>query len=683
MIVGHIIRRNMASSQSHAQSGLIGGLYEVDLAQPLPDFGAGQPCFAVTDHRHARHDLMAVQAADNAPARALPINALSSLNIENLVLPIACGRAPTGLGGHACFVVMQRPPGPPIWPGCVPPLGGNASPWGERDLIEGVLRPLAGALDHLHAIGMTHRAIHPGNIFRGRDHVAATLGGAWAAPPAMLQPCVFEPPYSAQCHPAGRGEGAIADDVYALGVVLVALAGGALPMAGCDDETIIRRKLERGSYNALTAELRLSSSLADLLRLMLAEDPDHRPQPAALANPATAVARRIATRPAARAQRPIDLGGVAVWDARNLAHAMSRAPKAAASLLRSNAVDQWLRRTLGEPVLAARIDEIVRGEEESPIADPTKEDAMLVLRTISLLDPLAPMCWSGLSLFPDGIGPLCALLTSDPGYVPKRALLEDVIHEEAGATWGETHIASGDIAMLRLDCRQQRASLRVSGWAGGMRRLAYTLNPLLTCRAPSLRGEAVMRLPDLMPAFERAASGATHILIDAEIGAFIAARANVRMESDFAILAQDEDPDIDPPGHRGLAQLRVLERLCQHEPERSWPVVAAAAQHPARAALSQWHSKAARSQREAAFQQAVADGALGVMLALLSDSEAKSGDARAWASSNHEIRYIVGEVERLRAAGLHDAARARTFGTEIAAGIGMIALAAAAMVTVL
>lgn len=686
MVEGHIARRKMAiplfhDSVSASHSGLIGGLYEVDLGQSLPDFGAGQRCFAVVDHRSGRRDLMAVQAERHAPARVLPINALSSLTIENLLLPIASGRAPAGQGTQAYFVVMPRPSGPPLWPGLAPPLSGPA--WGERDLLEYVLRPLADALAQLHATGMTHRAIHPGNIFRGRDHGATTLGGAWAAPPAMLQPCVFEPPYSAQCHPAGRGDGSIADDVYALGVVLIALAGAARPMAGADDETIIRRKLERGSFAALTSDLRLSAGLSDLLRLMLAEDPEHRPLPAALADPATVRSRRIATRTAPRAQHPIDVAGVAVWDARSLAHAMARAPKSAVSLLRANTVDLWLRRTLGETVLAARVDDIVRGNEDDRIADRAKENAILVLRTVALLDPLSPMCWRGLSLFPDGVGPLCAMLTADARQTPEMDLMQDLIQEEACAMWAEARPWGGDMAMLRLDCRQQRAILRIGGWAGGPLRLAYTLNPLLPCRATSVCQETVVRLHDLMPALERTASGVADILIDADIGAFIAARYNGRMDGEFAILAQHEDPDIDPPGHRGLAQLRVLERICQQDPEKCWPIVAAAAVHPARAALLQWRGRTARSEREAALQQAVARGALAAMLTVLSDSQALAADTRDCALANLEIRHIVTDTERLLAAKADRGVRARTVGNEIAAGIGVMALAIAAMATVL
>ena len=510
---------------------LISGCYSVGNALSLVDFGGGQPCFLATDHRHGRRNLMAVQSAPNAPARSLPISALATVTIENMLLPLAHGRAAVANGNTACFTIMPQPPGAPLSQHALTP----ASAWGEREILEYALRPIALALDQLNNTGMTHRGIRPNNLFRAQAGLPLTLGGAWAAPPAMAQPCVFEPPYSAMCHPAGRGDGSIADDIYALGVVLIMLASGTMPMAGLDDDTIVRSKLERGSFSALTADLHLPSTINDLLRSMLAEDPEHRPPPALLADPYAARSRRLSTRPRPRAQRPLELGVVAVWDARTLAHAMSRAPKSAMRLLRTGVIDTWLRRTLGEPVLAARMDEILRGRDDASLnegskSDPSRSDPVLLMRAIAVLDPLAPLCWGEMALFPDGIGPLLAAVSADPAGGEEVEDIEAIVLDEVCAAWGESRPARSDLAMLRLDCRQHRTLLRIGGWAGGITRLAYALNPLLACRSPKLAEDSVLRLHELLPALERRAGALSDFVIDAEIAGF--AKHLMRLDPD-------------------------------------------------------------------------------------------------------------------------------------------------------
>ena len=72
---------------------------------------------------------------------------------------------------------------------------------------------------------------------------------------------------------------------------------------------IIRRKLEMGTYAALAGDDRLPPIIGDLVRGMLAEDPEHRPTPTLLLDPASARGRRVAARPPRRAQQPDHHGG--------------------------------------------------------------------------------------------------------------------------------------------------------------------------------------------------------------------------------------------------------------------------------------------------------------------------------------------------------------------------------------
>ena len=125
---------------------------------------------------------------------------------------------------------------------------------------------------------------------------------------------------------------------------------------------------------------------------MLAEDPDHRPPPVMLADPIAARSRRVAARPPPRAQSGLSVGGSLVWDARSLAFAAFRAPEDALRLLRGVEIDSWLRRALGEPLLATRLEEAVRAARHPHYVEEGTSDTLLLMTCITVLDPLAPCC---------------------------------------------------------------------------------------------------------------------------------------------------------------------------------------------------------------------------------------------------------------------------------------------------
>ncbi len=396
---------------------LINGAYAVDANRSLPGAGGGLPAFVAIERHGSEDGLMAVQARPTAPARADVLGTLIGNSIEGVLTPIAHGLSHGAGGIAAWFVVCRAPPGPPLLGPASAQPAANPRPWTEAELLECVLRPAAHTLERLLQRRVTHRAIRPDNLFRPGPGEPVVLGCAWAAPPASMQPALYEPPYSAMCAPAARGEGSIADDVYALGVTLLVLALGRVPLAGVDDAAIIRRKLEVGSFAALAADERLPSIIGDLVRGMLAEDPEHRPPPSLLTDAAAARARRVAARPPRRGQRPLGIGQQTAWNARTLGYALACDPEQAVRHLRSGGVDRWVRRDLGDSALATRLEDALRVRAAGSSAEDQRADAFLALRAIAALDPLAPLCWRGLALWPDGLG---AALAAGADRSPRR-----------------------------------------------------------------------------------------------------------------------------------------------------------------------------------------------------------------------------------------------------------------------
>jgi hypothetical protein len=638
------------------ENGLIANQYRIDASRPAPSLAGGLRAFAVTDRRDRSQNLVAVLTRPELPARPRITLAHAGTAVPYAVLPVdyGSGRDPSGQPGW--FVIGEAFPLAPITP---------KGPWREKEIVTCVLLPAAAALLGLQGRGLTHRAINPDNLFREGPQAPAMLGPFWAAPPASLQPAVYEPPYMARCLPTARGDGTIADDVYSLGVTLLALALGQAPMAGLDDAAIAKRKRELGSYAALTAGAVVPPIIDDLLRSMLAEDPDHRPPPKLLLNPEQARARRVAARPPRRALQGLDVGGQVVWTSRDLAYALGQKPDYAHPMLKTGVVESWLRRTLGDPQLGMAVEEITHKPLEHNQPEDSRHRDMMVMMSVCAIDPLAPLCWRGFAFQPDGIG--SAMVGAS---VDLLSSLEEIVSTEAVVPYIEARPRRPELIPARDEARENRRWLTAKGPSGGLRRLIYGMNPMLACQSPLLAGHNVVRLNELLTALDTVA-GATDLTrppIDAHIAAFIAARADTSLAGDLVSISSFAGPS------ERLTVLRLFGRLETRLQPGPLPGLAGWLLQSGFATLEDWRSHKRRAMLEAALKKAVEEGRIGAMLQLVDDAAARRDDMAGAAAAAERVRVLEAALADIEKSADRRARAARDLGHEFTTGAGLLAV---------
>ena len=644
---------------SQNDSRLIAEYFTLNLESPLPGAGGGLTAYSVTDRR-ASGPLMALPVQRRAPPRVKPLQVLKS-PVSGLLSPVAHGVGAAPNGDTAYYIITNAPPGPS--------LDQDLRPWSEAALLDTVLRPVAQVLDHLHRLEITHRAIRLNNVFQERSGRSVVLGAAWASPPALEQPALYEPPYSAMCLPAARGQGTIADDVYALGVLLLILATGQVPLAGLSDDEITQRKLELGSFGALAGDARLSPFIADLLRGMLAEDPDHRPPPSLLMDPGAARGRRVPSRPPRRAQRPLQVGEQTVWDIRTLAYIMATRPDQGLLAMTGGGAAQWIRRALGDAPLGSRIEELVRHRQGEGAAE-KGADAFLLLRAVVMLDPLAPLCWRGLALWPDGLGNAVALTMDTDADVAGK--LQEVVMAEAIMSWAVLRSERCDFTQLRVESRQHRGTAATRGPAGGLPRLAYTLCPLLPCLSP-LMGRAWVGHPGaLAAALEATAAVADHATspVDAHIAAFLAARSERRLEAEATGLHGQRDAD-----ELTLARLRLLAQVQLRYDKSPVPALCAWMARHCQPLIETWNNRPHRAVVAEQLATLAKAGYLPPIVGLMEDASARAADQQGMQHAILAVQRIDEELRMISEGGPDRAMSARRFGQEITAGVGIAAFA--------
>jgi len=638
------------------ENGVVASTYKIDPARPVLTLSGGLRAFTVIDRRDTGQALMAVETRQDLPARPRITLARAGTPVPFAALPLDYGTGRDLAGQAGWFIVCDALPGPKL------SLAQGA--WREQELIACVLQPAAMALCGLLARGLTHRSIHPENLFREGPHLPVTLGPFWAAPPGSLQPAVYEPPYMARCLATGRGDGMIADDVYALGVTLLALATGRVPLAGMDEAQVIRRKIELGSYTALTENVALPPLIADLLRSMLAEDPDHRPSPELLLRPEQARSRRVAARPPRRAQLPLNLKGRDIWSARDLAHEMGLWPERAHMLLKSGAVERWLRRSLGDTQLAMVVEDLTRQPGLPEAAEAAEQADLVVMKAVSCIDRLAPLVWRGIAVQPDGVG--SALVGATPEIT---AALQEIVAAEAVAPYLATHERRQELAGPREEAREWHLWLEARGPAGGLRRLTYQMNPMLVCLSPLLAGHIVMRMSDVLPALEAASATADRSRppIDGHIAAFIAARADGPLTGDLISISSFAGPS------ERLQVLRLFGRLETRMQPGPLPGLAGWLLQSGFATLEDWRSHKRRAELQDALTKAANAGRIGAMLMLVDDAAAKDADEAGAEAAIARVRELEAALKAIEIDAPQRSMAAQQLGYEVATALGLLA----------
>jgi hypothetical protein len=326
---------------------------------------------------------------------------------------------------------------------------------------------------------------------------------------------------------------------------------------------------------------------------------------------------------------------------------------------------------LGDGELAVHVEETTETEDESEKAAP-RRDAVMLMRVVWVLDPLAPLVWRGLALFPDGLaGALVAAQAS--GQAAALASLEELVVQDMLLHWSMLQTKRPDLPAMRQDMIDWRGWLSIRGPMGGIRRLAYGLNPLLPCASPLLAGRVVARLADLLPALDAAAARADRkrLPADPHIAAFVGARA------DTALLADGGRVDGFTSAPERLAVLQLFARLQARLHPAPLPGLAGWLLECGLIELEQWRGLDTRRALKARLAEAAAAGNITAMFHLAQDEAAQQADRAGAAAAAARAATIAHELAVLAASAPRRQAAAEELAYSIAGGAGLLAMLAA------
>ncbi len=194
----------------------------------------------------------------------------------------------------------------------------------------------------------------------------------------------------------------------------------------------------------------------------------------------------------------------------------------------------------------------------------------------------------------------------------------------------------------------------------------YGLNPLLPCRVPAMGAAWIASISDLMRFFEGAAEKAGDSLIDLHIAAFIAARADRKIEMQVNGLAGSKDGE-----SFARAELILLRDMQTRYHPSPMPALAKWVAARLQLNLDRWRNKTRRGALQVRLDALAQTGSIARLLEMTDDPGARAIDVAGAIKATNELAMINAELAAIDSGDSVRFATAERFGHAIAGGIGL------------
>ncbi|MGE5517115.1 MAG: hypothetical protein ACM31D_15010 [Bacteroidota bacterium] len=620
--------------------GVLRDRYVVRSNQPLPDLSTpNAEAFVAEDKRDAKRQLYALICRPDLPPRVNIMRAFKGMQSPGQMQLVEWGAMNWAPAGRQCMtVIYERPIGKRLMAN----LRSECHRIDEYNITAKVVEPLVGAIRELSQRGVTHRSIRATNLFfmdEGGDRIA--LGDCVTAPPAFDQPLVFETIEAGMANNVARGSGTYSDDLYALGVTLIFVYLGRNPVGHMDDETLLKMKIQLGSYNTLVGDERLPLAMVELLRGLLCDDPDQRWDVEAL--DLWLSGRRLSPlqpRHEKRAARGFPFNGKEYGNCRELAVAMAKNWEAAIPPVLEGKLELWLRRAVEDKDRAQVVSDMVRmvlngGAERKVVTD------QMLCKVLMLLDPTAPIRYKGFNAMPDGVGTALAAIMAQKG---DTRLVAEVINREVPKLWFEARkYYLPDNSLMEGNFRELKGYLGQTGLGFGLERCLYEMNDALPCQSPLIGEEYITELKELLPALNAAAkrTDTKQLPVDRHVAAFMGARARSDIDRN---LLQLSDPD---PARAFMALLNLFAVFQYRLGPEQLPALSAWIGTLAAPAIAAFHSRDKRKELEKEMAKLVRRGSVVEIYNLLENPGERDKDHNDFAWAQAQYMAADDEVKRV------------------------------------
>lgn len=369
--------------------------YEINFRAPLDNLNCnGAKAYKVNDRIDTRRELFALVASKDTCPRSSFLPYLKSLDHPNIMKLVEYGIINDPNQKTNCIVLIYSIPQGGRVLDHLDELNLKANPFKLKHIILGLI----SAAEALKGYGISHRAIRPDNLFfKNKDMQEIVIGDCAAAFPAYYQPAPYETIESLMAMPAGRGNGSEKNDIYSIGATCLRLLCSKEPLSDLSTAEVIRIKMKKGSFSALSADEKIPTGFVNVLKGLLADDPAARWTFIQTYNflegktpyvPSHNIQENL--------KRSMTINGEKCSSAKEVAYNLFLNPNEGWEIIKSGKLLEWVKNGLENEEIYNNIEKIISQTDESISHD------TIIAEVCILLDHSAPIHMRDISVFPDG-----------------------------------------------------------------------------------------------------------------------------------------------------------------------------------------------------------------------------------------------------------------------------------------
>lgn len=390
---GKVSEENQNSSGK--QTFLVKERFEINFDSPLKWLDCnGALAYKVNDRIDPRRDLFALVCGNETAPRSSLLAYMKSIDHPNIIKLIEYGTITNPIKNNRTVALIYATPQGGKVMDALEEVNYKSNPNKFKSVIIGLI----SAAEALKGYGITHRAIRPSNIFfKNKEHSEVLVGDCIASFPAFYQPAVYETVESLMCMPAGRGNGTEKDDIYTIGTSCIAILQGHDPLADMSVPEIIRLKMKKGTYAALTAEEKVPNIYINILKGLTADDAAVRWNFIQTYNFMEGKANSFSAQILGeKPKRSLTINGEKCYTAQDVAYNFYLHPDEAWDLIKSGKLLEWIKNGLENDKIYNEIEKLIAQANEEESHD------VLISKICILIDHNAPIHIKDISIFPDG-----------------------------------------------------------------------------------------------------------------------------------------------------------------------------------------------------------------------------------------------------------------------------------------